>query len=1643
MKIRDLKQYTASICKEEQPRSIAQEVADFAMLKTMFGAKKDAKGIIGTSSSFASNSQEQLFYEFVQNAFDANADTLLFNANKDFLVVLNNGAPFITTKSSLDNDRPGELYSFLSKGDSEKSHDEDSIGKHGQGSKLLYTLIADMGLGSGEEKLISAIHDSKKGPYLISWENHDQLSNIILNKSDWSYCDPDDYKSAALICKIINSYFPICPGDDQTYFSDDECRAMISAFDELVDPKRHYNKMRQGTALLIPLGKGQHELIANRANLSNVMRRLGGFTATTNATLKNKGKHIDHIYVFGEEIGQDEVKSIDVDFTRDGHNFHYQFAFNPVFAGEGYVNFFNYLPIVESRHHLGFIVNSPDFSIDNSRQRISDKYKTGQELKLAFEELLKKINAIKSSDKDLFDYIYRCLLVCEIPTDEDHDYVEKAFDSTLREFLRANVLTNNGKYVSIENVRKSAENENTLIPFSVNSEYTGCYWIDASVRGEYENCHDIEIETVSQYNILKNADHSLLSKWVLSLNEEGYKQFHDDCLSNSNRQYLKDHPLFKSNKNKVYTANEITSSSLVFYFDKYFSEDLMSLCPDVEYIIQPYIFYKQDDAASKKESLKCMFSKIQNHADWFSKTHYSQEFACAILAKIASLEDAYTWQIRSLAILSNGAGKVLPFNQIFAERPANSALFDSFTCKYLPSSVNKSWLISNQAECWSWLRNNEDSLFGLSDWPENHEVYLRDIQSAYNARRKEDSSEPLTLYVNNEGEVSKEVACLPKRYSHLNEAEFATVADLLDQPIIPYRLTKYYVSSNSPFKYEESFLFELIDSEIQVTETQLKALVKLEGDEMRDFRVSQSGDSFAVNKLQFDEHNYSSDTLAPIIESTLSKNGFYRLPEYVAKNICPQETVKKLSVTSDFILDKVLEKINDISIFELIPLFEHLPNQSELIDRLLGKIKHALQVRGKLSKDSLQWKAIKFALDKGRAERIYKLICFNDEMLPDDIYPRSIIFNGHDYDCYELVPEWGEKNQLIESFLNSIPDRELFYDKCVQRLERGITAEEFKNEIYDNNDYFTVGQLSYLIDYAIVNKLDEQYEIDDDDNLPEILEIVNQRHYQDFDKYLVLAEWDSDAHIYADKKYLVEDEYLPKYILDWIKKYPGADRLFSSDLQRDTIPQITFRMALAGEGVSTLTKYEIQTSDRTSNTIEWILKQHFRFSTDSPGHELMKYFIDACIDTDYRLLPRYVGETSLIGDEPCCMFTYTDKIDNAYFVLGEKYSASIAAMLAADAGFRATIDKLALCDYISEKLFARWDLNEKRIATVSDEADTNGAKEWIEPHYAKWCKMSASKGIKIYITPNKVHRKVSLKTLEKTYSFDQSKDKETGYTTDKHVVITYPNSKGQKIMKALEYVAGKAEFFQAPFLALQALYVEEVDLLQDIAEKEKTTIEEVVKRASKSTSDSAGNGDGSGDNMSPAMKKIAENLSPEELDKFAENINKIREMLEDEDEEKQSFVRQMIGYIGELIYENYLKAKGIQYEFSADESEGAYDFRIPGNSEKETIYVDIKTNLYSFADGTVPFYIHSSQGIFLQKHPDAKYRIVRISLEDLNLKKAYIRIRDLYGKEDVNPRENASVKEECQKIAKNYWKSAKIQEFEGNSHEYLIRIEKH
>ena len=188
---------------------------------------------------------------------------------------------------------------------------------------------------------------------------------------------------------------------------------------------------------------------------------------------------------------------------------------------------------------------------------------------------------------------------------------------------------------------------------------------------------------------------------------------------------------------------------------------------------------------------------------------------------------------------------------------------------------------------------------------------------------------------------------------------------------------------------------------------------------------------------------------------------------------------------------------------------------------------------------------------------------------------------------------------------------------------------------------------------------------------------------------------------------------------------------------------------------------------------------------------------------------------------------------------------------------------------------------------------------------------------------------------------------------------------------------------------------------------------------------------------------MAEFFDADELMELADKKDKIIEILheleEAEDETLESQVRQTIGYIGELIYEQYLLAQKKKYKYAAIEGIGDYDFQIQNISDNT--YVDVKTTLYSLKDGIAPFYLHRSQNEFMQEHPDEKYHIVRISLNDLDLQKSYERIRDIYGKE-ANPMNDERLKQECKEIAKKYWKKARIQEFEELSPEYSIKIEK-
>ncbi len=136
MKVRDIQKYIEGRCPTSSIAKLGTDKEPF--LETIYGQDQELDSTIRDVASFAKDSEEQLFYEFVQNAFDANADSLCFYFDEHYLIVLNNGEPFYTDPRD-ENVRPrdGQLYNFLAKGKSIKAGEAKKSGEYRQGSKLL------------------------------------------------------------------------------------------------------------------------------------------------------------------------------------------------------------------------------------------------------------------------------------------------------------------------------------------------------------------------------------------------------------------------------------------------------------------------------------------------------------------------------------------------------------------------------------------------------------------------------------------------------------------------------------------------------------------------------------------------------------------------------------------------------------------------------------------------------------------------------------------------------------------------------------------------------------------------------------------------------------------------------------------------------------------------------------------------------------------------------------------------------------------------------------------------------------------------------------------------------------------------------------------------------------------------------------------------------------------------------------------------------------------------------------------------------------------------------------------------------------------------------------------------------------------
>ena len=1675
MTIRDLNQYIRALCGEETLNLLGTNKE--LLLQKIYGqdpSSDQVKGVIQDVASFASNAEEQLFYEFVQNAYDANADSLFFYANKNYLVVLNNGEPFYTDFDIFESEniRDGQLYNFLAKGKSLKRSDPGKFGKYGQGSKLLYTLLTEVSESEGnEELLVKTLYEEKKGPYLISWYDRRQLANLLQKQGVWTPAQGDDYKENILFAKILMSYYPIAPGTSEELFSTKEALDAIDAFDSLVDPRRNLNFLNRGTALIIPLGEGKYEKISSEANLERVKTRLGGFASITKAQERNEGKTVDHIYVMGEEVEQHDVQSVFIDFKVDGKPFFYHFAFNPIFAEKNFVNLFKGLPILETKLRLGFIIDSQKFDVDSSRQRISDKDKTKGQLIRAFKELVKELREIKKTNPAKFDYIYKSIAATKYLEGEDFKFIKEAFQEVFVPFFEEFVLTSTGEYERKENVRSFAEEYKIPLKEIGISKYK---WIDDNIKKDLHR-HKVDAEVIDFSTLLSDADSTKLAAWIKSLSTHDYKDFIELCDSHKAESGVQDNKIFRSNKGTLYSYNELKSAANIYY--PYEEGMKFGECEHISELLSDV------DLSSYIANL---FEKIKTNIESFRKSDSAKDDAANMLAWIATKSEFYVSRIRSeILLLQNWHDTYDSFENILSERPNDTMLFDNYCVKgYVPEAVKtNSWLLNPskaKKSCWQWLLSHWENLKEDEEWGENTHKYIADVKKVYKAQGTDaqgntDKTE-VTLYLDEDGKPISQLRAVVNNVSKLSEEEYNYLGEKVTHlRLLPYEYHKELMEA--PFRVDTVQSANIVNEALTADEKLLRIFIKITDAYLQLYRTQENSGKYIITKTS-SGYNYI-DSVSSDLQSELLAANFYRIPNKV-QEILQTESGKYKFASNETMLLRAIERLNNP-----IKLFPFVKQANvNVVGAFFNYLKN-INIDGKITKEDLKWQVIEFAVQRNTEENeyidtVFGLIRHKDIELPESITQQYVKVGENEYDVYVLDEDYKKDNQTIDSFLKCLPSQkevDYFKEHYYEGKEDEVSTQILFDEL--RNNYLTIEQLRFCIDYAIANNEDcDDLEIKDDVKLTDALDMILKNNFVGFDKHFKMEDVDFDEQVYAKHEILLESEYLPDVLQKWIDNNPSSLFLFTQ-LTTSSNPYVAVRQALLdNEPYSDVSCFaDVEHRGEIDYAINWAIEKKLTYAYLSERYKTMMAIIEK-LPSDYTVMPflRYTGNVAPLENEfetPKPLFTLERYQDGGSFLSWYSWAGSqFQDRLNGSKKLAKFIKDNIVYIYGDNELLFNHGFKKNPRWNVQTAVDIKDFPEHDDPVYRIWKKSEESKGITIHISDKPIMINFNIMSSNASIFADKMHDSEFGYEPGKRVVIQQPNKDGLSLMKTIAKYIGSMEFFKEPFIALQSLYVDQWELLQqgtngdnegngksniDLTNSSLTEeqAQEAINKISTETAENIEqvnnitkqmNGDELDklNEVAESIKELIEGLDKDDIERLAEKKDKILQMMDDlaeaEEEEKESQVRQTIGFIGELIYSHYLENKKLvkdeDFIHAALDGVGEYDFEV----KPDKMYVDVKTTLYSLKDGTAPFYLHRSQNVFMQKHPDSKYHIVRISLIDLNLKKSYEELRDTYGK-DANPLENPHLRKRCEAIAKRYWRGAKIEEFDALSPEYAIRIE--
>lgn len=1639
MKFRDLssyiKQLTNSAIVYNQDLELLTK-SDL-LLKELYGSFGDSEGFLKGEllklSSFAEDSQDQVFYEFLQNAKDSGGSGLwVFTDPKLGVLILNDGDPFHTNPKEVD----GSLFSFLGKGKGTKFKDSTKSGKKGVGSKLLYNLLVPHFSGDNlkgmSERLADILSKDLVAPILFSWSKKDfGALRRLVNVNQLEELEIGDEVSP-ILCKLFLSYFPALPkqvvnyeGEEIVPFGQKEFdqfkKCLSNALNEFNSDELFYSP---GTIIYIPspestvlrLEKGIDEILQGLSQSLSVL------------SIDKEGNKVRRINIGGRKIVSDKFQSIPIKIPSDEKEIEASVIFS-VNRNEGQKKlsniFTDYFPVSKEVHGLGYILRCKDFDILDNRQKLrseENKFKAfATKLKENWDEIPESkygsfIGSIAISDDPndddeilFFHGEVKKIAVSNVPI--LHPSLKRAkadeifvLPAGFHELDTSELLTNRFLlHPSLLEFFKDGLDRWGVEEYSLTRLF---YEAGADRSKSFFSHSENYIRIIDQFEAENERELLLGIPFIPFTN--GYLSIKELC---ENKDAFLDFPQNQFGSFKRACKNENVSINFSKGIDKFLNLDYY---PNIKSLIE------------SKWDINKIFERVN---DFFnnSEISISNDLRNVLISLLYtnSKERFKSWVSNEFPKFSNRRGE----SEILICKTLGEGITNEFFNDWkLPVEQELSFLKEFQAsetDFWKIISEDKKYLVGKIQALEKEgeiQPILTLISNIYNNRAPKEfidkffNSEDNIVFVDKDHWGDFNNVIFLKGLSTISEKEFFLIrnffsknnlqlpnSELLDVYGTRNFFELFYVKSGS----------QLNLNWVSISVEEIKVLKKINDFEsvcfFDNFKIKEGEDGgLLIGNCTSSSIQFFNSNSIEVSEFLNEQSLYFELPKSLVSFFNKNDGL--FDVETEQFKEKLLLEFGAEK--RILSLFQNSSDQlkNSYIDKLeMIEIDSSLQEE--LKSDGFEVRLVKaFGNNETLLPKLKDKIQIDGQTISHDGFIDKVNVNSHHYFLSELLEDHGGAISRIKKATKLFsPLSEYLREKLFGLGDKPLS--EIKDEVLIV-DVSKPVHVAFLIDFL------EQSEEDVPgfalEELPDFMKIGVQELFTEFKNRDINWKkyWEKDwfglnpgHQIFpSQKEYWLNSELIPEDLLEWSKKSGDNSKYLTAKLdnQSHVEKSESFRLSfIQGEVLD-----DIYLSKKMwSRAFEWGIPREIDL-IEKEGEKLWTIIEKQGLWESFSVSYKSWGERdertlrlSKVGPSIKYYFDGTSHFE--YLSMSELSPGSVANLSTSSSSKRRKYAKQLNLEQLSIQIRAKGDLPDKI--------------EWEAGYYNRWKDNRPVNHYtyRIYTVNGMIESSaVIIKSGESFMEINSVKDeprlrvKKEGNRRD---LFIYPGASGTLSLKHLEefqndLFVGESESKDLVRLFSLANEFQEEALFNlkanGLIDENFNPISQPVAGNDNPTSNGNVYLEGLENLSDPNLLLENWELIKQLIGKFGKDVGKkLQEAIENETDDSKP--NKLSGFIGEQLAKEWFEKNYQKNATWLGDSYLAYDITLGKND-----LIEIKTKVKTLYDesvggsGTTAVYLRQSQLNFIEDTKDKQYYLCLISLEDIGVKEKYYNWYDEWGREE-------------------------------------------